>query len=188
MLSSSPTYEHMRWPRKVSNILQTSVKFSKNPSGKTLQNCFIHKSSTRSGHWNEQNSYYSPPLVGKSHEEDTITTHFDWKKQKRILLVDRWEDQTATEDTTATRATSALLNLAPRVLSLFDMAATGKGEDPGDEVVLKSKWPPSKNEWWIFQFLVIFPRVIWSQRQHPVTKGKKVFHTIWIYSVVKVKW
>ena len=36
-LSSSPTYEHMRWPRKVSNILQTSVKFSKNPSGKTLQ-------------------------------------------------------------------------------------------------------------------------------------------------------
>ena len=92
----------MRWPRKVSNKPQTSVKFSKNPSGKTLQNCFIHKSSTRSGHWNEQNSYYSPPLVGKSHEEDTITTHFDWKKQNPILLVDRWEDQTATEDTTAT--------------------------------------------------------------------------------------
>ena len=67
-----------------------------------IQYCFIYKSSTRSGHWNEQNSYYSPPLVGKSHEEDTITTHFDWKKQNPILLVDRWEDQTATEDTTAT--------------------------------------------------------------------------------------
>ena len=26
---------------------------------------------------------YSPPLVGKSHEEDTITMHFDWKKQNR---------------------------------------------------------------------------------------------------------
>ena len=35
---------------KVSNILRTSVKFSKNPSGKKLQNCFIHKSSTGSGH------------------------------------------------------------------------------------------------------------------------------------------
>ena len=92
----------MRWPRKVSNKPQTSVKFSKNPSGKTLQNCFINKSSTRSGHWNEQNSYYSPPLVGKSHEGDTITTPFDWKKQNPILLVDRWEDQTATEDTTTT--------------------------------------------------------------------------------------
>ena len=41
-------------------------------------------------------------LVGKSNGKDTITTHFDWKKQKRILLVDRWEDQTAREDTTAT--------------------------------------------------------------------------------------
>ena len=41
-------------------------------------------------------SYYSPPLVGKLHEEDTITTYFDWKKQKPILLVDRWKDQTAT--------------------------------------------------------------------------------------------
>ena len=79
-LSSSPTYEHMSLPRKVSNILRTSVKFSKNPSVKTLQNCFIHKSSTGSGKRNEQNSYYSPPLVGKSHEEDTITTHFDWRK------------------------------------------------------------------------------------------------------------
>ena len=47
-LSSSPIYKHMRWPRKVSSILQTSAKFSKNPSGKTLQNCFIHKSSTGS--------------------------------------------------------------------------------------------------------------------------------------------
>ena len=28
-------------------------------------------------------------LVGKSNGKDTITTHFDWKKQKRILLVDR---------------------------------------------------------------------------------------------------
>ena len=28
----------------------------------------------------EQNSYYSPPLVGKSHGEDTITTQFEWKK------------------------------------------------------------------------------------------------------------
>ena len=55
-----------------------------------------------SGKRNEQNSYYSPPLVGKSNGEDTITTHFDWKKQKPILLVDRWEDQPATEDTTAT--------------------------------------------------------------------------------------
>ena len=35
---------------KVSNILRTSVKFSKNPLGKKLQNCFIHKSSTGSGH------------------------------------------------------------------------------------------------------------------------------------------
>ena len=92
----------MRCPRKVSNILRTPVKFSTNPSGKTLQNCFIHKSSTGSAKRNEQNSYYSPPLVGKSNGKDTITTHFDWKKQKRILLVDRWEDQTATEDTTAT--------------------------------------------------------------------------------------
>ena len=92
----------MRWPRKVSNILQTSVKFSKNPSGKTLQNCFEHRSFIGSGKRNEQKSYYSPPLVGKSHEEDTITTHFDWKKQNPILLVARWEDQTATEDTTAT--------------------------------------------------------------------------------------
>ena len=57
----------------------TSVKFSKNPSAKTLENCFIHKSSTGSAKRNEKNSYYSPPLVGKSHE-DTITTHFDWKK------------------------------------------------------------------------------------------------------------
>ena len=94
MLSSSPTYEHMRCPRKVSNILRTPVKFSKKPSGKTLQNCFIHKSSTGTAKRNEQNSYYSPPLVGKSNGEDTITTHFDWKKQKRILLVDRWKDQT----------------------------------------------------------------------------------------------
>ena len=58
-LSSSPTYEHMRWPRKVSNKLQTSVKFSKNPSGKTLQNCFIHKSSIASEQWNGQNSSLS---------------------------------------------------------------------------------------------------------------------------------
>ena len=28
-------------------------------------------------------------LVGKSNGKDTITTHFDRKKQKRILLVDR---------------------------------------------------------------------------------------------------
>ena len=42
-LSSSPTFEHMRWPRKGSNILCRSVEFSKNPSGKTVQNCFIHK-------------------------------------------------------------------------------------------------------------------------------------------------
>ena len=82
----------MRWPRKLSNIIRTSVKFSKNPSTK----------NAGSGKRNEQNSYYSPPLVGKSNGEDTITTHFDWKKQKPILLVDRWEDQTATEDTTAT--------------------------------------------------------------------------------------
>ena len=84
-LSSSPTYKHMRCPMKVSNILCTPVKFSKNPSGKTLQNCFIHKSSTRSAKRNEQNSYYSPPLLGKSNVEDTITTHCDWKKLKRIL-------------------------------------------------------------------------------------------------------
>ena len=55
-LSSSPAYEHMRWPRKISNILRTPVKFSKNPSGKTLQNCFIHKSSTGSAKRKEQNS------------------------------------------------------------------------------------------------------------------------------------
>ena len=103
---SSPTYKHMRWPRKVSNILQTSVKFSKNPSGKTLQNCFIHKSSTGSGKRSEQNSYNSPPLVGKSHEEDTITTPFDWKKQKPILLVDRWKDQSATEVACSKRSDS----------------------------------------------------------------------------------
>ena len=29
---------------------------------------------------NKTHTYYSPPLVGNSHEEDTITTHFDWKK------------------------------------------------------------------------------------------------------------
>ena len=59
------------------HIIQTSVKFSKNPPGKkTLHNCFIHKSSTGSGKRNEQKSYYSPPLVGKSHEEGTITTQF----------------------------------------------------------------------------------------------------------------
>ena len=75
-LSSSPTYEHVRWPRKVSNILQTSIKFSKNPSGKTLQNSGLAKTKRAT-------SYCSPPLVGnvgKSHEEDTITKHFDWKK------------------------------------------------------------------------------------------------------------
>ena len=27
---------------------------------------------------NEQNSYYNPPLVGKSRGEDTIATRFDW--------------------------------------------------------------------------------------------------------------
>ena len=34
----------------------------------------------------------------------------------------------------------------------------------------------------------IFPLVIWSKRQGLITKGKKVFNTLWIYSVVKVKW
>ena len=34
----------------------------------------------------------------------------------------------------------------------------------------------------------IFLRVTWSKRQGLVTKGKKVFNTLWIYSVVKVKW
>ena len=108
LLYSSPTYEHMRWPRNVSNILQTSIQFSKISSGKTLQNCFIHKSSTGSGKRNEQKSSYRPPLVGKSHEEDTITTHFDCKKQKPILLVNRWEGQTATEDTTVTLGVPAV--------------------------------------------------------------------------------
>ena len=74
----------MRLPRKLSNIIRTSVKFSKNPSIK----------NAGSGKRNEQNSYYSPPLVGKSNGEDTIITHFDWKKQKPILLVPGWEDQT----------------------------------------------------------------------------------------------
>ena len=59
---------------------RTYFALSKNPSAKTLINCFIHKSSTGSGKRKEQNSYYNPPLVGKSYGEDTITTHFDWKK------------------------------------------------------------------------------------------------------------
>ena len=148
-LSSSPTYEHMRWPRKVSNKLQTSVKFSKNPSGKTLQNCFINKSSPRSGHWNEQNSYYSPPLVGKSHEEDTITTHFDWKKQKRILLVDRWEDQTATEDTTAT---------------LHVLANFGHSWSSETLVVTRhslSRWTSPKKQWEWFPWQLVFQLVFY---------------------------
>ena len=56
-------------------------KSSKNPSGKTLQNCFIHKSSTASY------SYYSPPLVGTSHEEDTITTNFGRNKNAFCWLI-----------------------------------------------------------------------------------------------------
>ena len=68
-LSSSLTYEHdehMRWPRKVSNILRTSVNSQKkNPIGKTLQNCFAHKSSRGSGKQNQQNSYY--------HSQRTLT-------------------------------------------------------------------------------------------------------------------
>ena len=54
-LSSSPTYEHVRWPRKVSNILRTSVKFSKNPSGIRLQNCFIQDQHNETN----RNSYYT---------------------------------------------------------------------------------------------------------------------------------
>ena len=45
-------------------------EFSKNPSGKMLQNCFIHKSFTGTEKRNEQNSYYSLPLVGKSNGKD----------------------------------------------------------------------------------------------------------------------
>ena len=40
--SSSPTYEHMHWPTKVSNILQTFVKFSKNLSGKRSKLKLFH--------------------------------------------------------------------------------------------------------------------------------------------------
>ena len=51
----------------------------------------------------------------------------------------------------------------PRIFSLSNMAATGKREDPGDEVVWKAKWPPSELDLWILQFLVLSSLVCFDQ-------------------------
>ena len=67
------------------------------------------------------------PEVAKSHEEDTITTHFDWKKQNPILLVDRWEDQTATEDTTATLQNAVRLGYVTETERAWKDAVQGLG-------------------------------------------------------------
>ena len=125
-LSSSPTYEHMRCPRKVSNILRTPVKFPQNPSGKTLQNCFIHKFPPDLQ--NETNKTHSTALpylgsqMSKTRSQRTLIGRnknvFYW------LIGERTKLQRRTQDVTSARKTRS------PAFSQTSRGQRGKGDHP----------------------------------------------------------